>query len=368
MACCRTHASWLTTDAGIDGGAQGVSLYPQFGLGSWIADAVNRTESAQIGPLVLAAALVASSTLVLAAAETEQAARDWLEKMANAAQTLNYDGIFVYRNGDRMESMRIIHRAEPGDERERMVSLTGAPREVLRDNEKVTCILPDNQSVVVAKSRPRSVALRTFDPQEGFAEHYRLSSRSGERVAGRETMMVSVGAVDEFRYGYRLWLDRITGLLLKLELIGETNQALEQFVYTDIKLPVRIPDHLLEPAISGEGFTWYRDDPTKMTSEPESDDVWSVRWLPKGFEMSDRVYNPTGVSRMPVEHLVYSDGLASLSVFIERLDTAAERLEGRSRMGAINAYGSVIGSFQVTVVGEVPGVTVERVGKSVGRR
>jgi sigma-E factor negative regulatory protein RseB len=249
-----------------------------------------------------------------------------------------------------------------------MVSLSGAPREVLRDSEKVTCILPDNRSVVVAKSRPRSVALRTFDPQEGFAEHYRLSTGSGERVAGRDTMMVSVDAVDEFRYSYRLWLDRITGLLLKSELIGEADQALEQIVYTDIKLPARIPDHLLEPSISGEGFTWYREDTAKTTSEAQTNDAWSVGWLPEGFEMSDRVYNPTGVSRMSVEHLVYSDGLASVSVFIERLDTAAERLEGPSRMGAINAFGSVINSFQVTVVGEVPGVTVERVGKSVTRR
>jgi sigma-E factor negative regulatory protein RseB len=306
--------------------------------------------------------------LVLAAADTEQSARDWLEKMANAVQSLNYDGTFVYRTGDRIESMRIIHRAGPDDERERMVSLTGAPREVLRDSEKVVCILPDSQSVVVAKSRPRRVALRTFDPEEGFAAYYRLSSRSGERVAGRETMMVTVDAVDEFRYGFRLWLDRVTGLLLKSELIGEANQALEQIMYTGIKLPAQIPDELLEPAISGEGFTWYRDDPAITTSEPESNDEWSVGWLPAGFEMSDRVYNPPGVSRMPVEHLVYSDGLASLSVFIERLDTAAERLEGRSSMGAMNAYGSVIDSFQVTVVGEVPGVTVERVGKSVNRR
>ncbi|HSS66086.1 MAG TPA: sigma-E factor regulatory protein RseB domain-containing protein, partial [Gammaproteobacteria bacterium] len=208
-------------------------------------------------------AFTAWSHLSFAGTWTERPAGEWLEKMARAAQSLNYDGTFVYRNGDRMESMRIIHLATPAGERERMFSLTGAAREVLRDSEKVTCILPDNQSVVVKKSRPRSVTLRVFDPREGFARHYDLSSQPGERVAGRKTALIKVTPKDEYRYGYRLWLDRVTGLLLKSELVGDSGRALEQIVYTDIKLPATIPEELLEPAISGEGYTWYTDNGTK---------------------------------------------------------------------------------------------------------
>lgn len=288
--------------------------------------------------------------------------------MAQAAHTLNYDGTFVYRNGDRIESMRIIHRASPDGGRERMYSLTGAAREVLRDSKKVICILPDNRSVVVAKSRPRSVALRVLDPEEGVAKHYLLSVREGERVAARNTVKILVNPRDEYRYEYRLWLDRVTGLLLKSELVGDSGRALEQIVYTDLKLPADIPDALLEPAISGEGFTWYRDDASQDYSPPDSGNDWSVGWLPEGFHMSDRVFDPTSLSRMPVEHLVYSDGLASLSVFIETLGSASERLEGHSNMGAINAYGRVLGDFQITVVGEVPSITVERVADSVAPR
>ncbi|MDX1527862.1 MAG: MucB/RseB C-terminal domain-containing protein [Gammaproteobacteria bacterium] len=321
-----------------------------------------------LASVALGVAFTAWSYICFAGTWSERPASEWLEKMARASQSLNYDGTFVYRNGDRMESMRIIHRATPGGERERMFSLTGAAREVLRDSEKVTCILPDNRSVVVTKSRPRSVTLRVFDPQDGFAKHYDLSSQPGERVAGRKTALIKVKPKDEYRYGYRLWLDRVTGLLLKSELVGDGGRALEQIVYTDIKMPAYIPDELLEPAISGEGFTWYTDSDPMTPAAMENANAWSVGWLPRGFEMTDRVIDPSSLSRMPIEHLVYTDGLASVSVFIERLSSAAEGIDGHSNMGAINAYGRVLGDHQITVVGEVPSITVERVADSVQRR
>jgi sigma-E factor negative regulatory protein RseB len=98
------------------------------------------------------------------------------------------------------------------------------------------------------------------------------------------------------------------------------------------------------------------------------DSRWTVGWLPAGFSMSDRAADAAGAGRMPVEHLVYTDGLASVSVFIEYLDAQGEHLEGLSRMGAVNAYGTMVAGFQVTAVGEVPGGTVERIGRSVARR
>lgn len=312
--------------------------------------------------------LLATILDVRSARASEATAHHWLAKMADAVQTLNYDGTFVYRNGDQIESMRIIHRASPGGERERMFSLTGAAREVLRDKEKVTCIFPDNQSVVVAKSRPRSVTPRIFDPKDDFAKFYRLSTHPGDRVAGRETAMVLVAPADDYRYGYRLWLDKVTGLMLKSELVSADGISLEQIVYTNLRLPAHIPDHLLEPAASGEGYTWYSNDAPLKQAGAQSDGRWTIGWVPDGFRMSDHAFDPSSVSSRSVEHVVYSDGLASMSVFIEHLDGAKERLEGHSSMGAINAYGSVVGDFQITVVGEVPDITVERVAKSVARQ
>ena len=294
-----------------------------------------------------------------------------LDRMARAAQELNYDGTFVYRNGATIQSMRIIHRGGGEGERERLVALSGAAREVIRDSERVTCILPDSQTVVVAKSRPRTFPYsKLFASDTGFSSFYVLSAERGERVAGRHTQLVTVDPHDRFRYGYRLWMDRDLGLLLKSELIDERGEIVEQLVYTNIELPASIPDELLEPAISGAGYTWYNDDRSEPVSAAAADSEpgWYPGWLPDGFELSEVARDPILASRDPVEHLVFSDGLASVSVFIEQLDAASEPLAGLDTMGAVNAYGRMIEDYQITVVGEVPATTVERISRSIVRR
>lgn len=314
----------------------------------------------------LAVCMLAVAVAGSVAAADDAQARYWLERVSKAASALNYDGTFVYRNGDSIESMRIIHRADAGASRARLVSLSGEAREVIRDNDQVTCFLPDSGSVMVNKARPKAVGgFSVFNPRGEFSEPYALQLASGERVAGRSTRLVTVMPRDEWRYGYRLFIDERSGFLLKSELVDGDGAVLEQIVFTSLELPEAVADELLQPGVSGEGFTWY------TSAGPETaprDSNWSVGWLPAGFAMSDRATDPAGAGRMPVEHLVYTDGLASVSVFIEHLDAQGEPLEGRSRMGAVNAYGTMVAGFQVTAVGEVPGGTVERIGRSVARR
>lgn len=320
---------------------------------------------------VLSGVLCAVYGNAVLAGDSGETAQQRLNRMAKAAQTLNYDGTFVYRNGATIQSMRIIHRFDTEGERERLVAMSGTAREVLRDRERVTCILPDSQSVVVAKSRPRTFPYsKVLEPGSGFESFYALSVHGGERIAGRYTELVTVQPKDQFRYGYRLWMDRDTGLLLKSELIGEHAEIVEQLVYTNIDLPAEISDELLEPAISGAGYTWYEDDghSSSDASGSGAEPRWHPGWLPDGFELRDYAQNSILASRDPVEHLMFSDGLASVSVFIERLGAASEPLDGLSSMGAVNAFGSMVDGFQVTVVGEVPASTVERVARSITRR
>jgi len=320
---------------------------------------------------VLSGLLCAVFTNSGVAGETSASPQERLDRMARAAQTLNYDGTFVYRNGATMQSMRIIHRVGAEGERERLVALSGAAREVIRDRERVICILPDRQSVVVAKRRPRMFPYsKSFESATGFSRFYALSVRRGQRVAGRHTELVTVDPHDHFRYGYRLWMDRDLGLLLKSELIDAQGTIVEQLVYTNIALPARIPDELLEPEISGAGYTWYNDDQAEsaVASGSASEPDWYPGWLPDGFELSDLARDPILASRDSVEHLVFSDGLASVSVFIEQLDAASETLAGLDAMGAVNAFGRMVGDYQITVVGEVPAATVEQLAMSIARR
>ena len=311
-----------------------------------------------------------------ATADSTEDARSWLERMSRAVHELNYDGTFVFQSGASMEAMRIIHRFGSDGERERLVSLSGAAREVVRSRDSVVCILPDDQSVVVSKRRLRSTKRdpwQSADP--GIAQFYRLQTRSGDRVAGRDTQQVVVQPRDVHRYGYRLSIDRASGLLLKSELLDDHGGIVEQIVYTRIELPEHIPDELFEPAVSGDGFRWISTDGGRLVHVGEETGPWHVSWAPRGFKLSGR---ETGAREsgesgepdrlLPSEHLVLTDGLATISIFIESLDSAEVPLEGASSMGAVNAFGAVLGSYQVTVVGEVPARTVELIGRAVVRR
>lgn len=316
--------------------------------------------------LVFAAVAVASYILSPAAlAQTKEDPRVWLDRMVKAAEALNYDGTFVYQSGGNTESMRIIHRRDADGVRERLLSLSGVAREVLRDNHKVTCILPDDASVMVGKTR--GVNRGPLFSGVAIPDHYRLQMKGLDRVAGRVAERVSLEPRDEFRYGFRLWIDRQTGLLLRNEVVAPDDHTLESVAYTSLQLPDHIPDKLLEPGISGDGFRWltWEERDTPHGEELATERNWQAGWVPDGFELREQATEPRPGGDQPVEHLVYSDGLASVSVFVERLNDGAAPLEGHSRMGAVSAYGRMLGEFQVTVVGEVPAATVERVGRAI---
>ena len=295
-------------------------------------------------------------------------ARAWLKRMSEAAKSLNYEGTFVYRQGAHIETMRIIHRAEAEGERERMVSLNGVPREVLRDETQVTCIMPDDHAVVVDTRRSKGRFASSFENvDERLEAFYLFSVGEVDRIAGRTARIIRIKPKDEYRYGYSIWLDVETGLLLKSELLDGEGNVLEQVLYTSVSLPESIPDTMLEPAISGEGFTWYRNEGGEPAARQVASD-WAVGGLPAGFVLKSSDEEPLPNSEAPVGHMVYSDGLASFSVYVERLTTDKEPFAGLSQMGAMNAFGTLVGDNQITVVGEVPRKTVEQVGQAVRRR
>lgn len=318
----------------------------------------------------LPAGLLAASLCVLptaGAGDTSAQAQQLINEMSRASRELNYDGIFVYRYGRRMDTMRLIHRADAGGERERMVSLTGVAREVIRDGASVTCYFPDNQSVMVEKGRTRKLLnVKLPEPIEKVADYYTFSVGSQDRIAGRTTIVVNIVPKDGYRYGYQLWLDEQTKLLLKSELKNTSGWPVEQILFTRLDVADHIPDELLAPAISGRGYTWYTGTSPRM-NEQAGDGEWKVTWLPAGFVMRDYEKQAIASSSMPVEHMVYSDGLAMVSVFVEKLGNNPDIMEGASSMGGINAFATLANGYQVTAVGEVPQQTVQQMASSVIR-
>jgi len=305
--------------------------------------------------------------------------RGMLERMVRASRSLDYIGTFVYRNGSIIRSMKIIHRAAVGGSHERLVALSGAPREVIRDGKRVICIFPDDRAVVVTRRRPGHLyPSATFDPEvaldSAIGEFYILTSDGTDRVADREVDVIRIRPKDRYRYGLRLAVGRETGLLLNMELLEDDSTALEQIVYTHLELPASIPDEVLKPRVSDAGYRRYeaRDarDPGSGAGHDSAARAqeWTIGWLPVGFRIKDESYGHIPPGGDVVHHRVYTDGLASLSIFIEPALEAGDRIEGPSSVGAVNAYSRVIDGYQLSVVGEVPAIAVERVAASITKQ
>ena len=301
---------------------------------------------------------------------TEADALHWLDRMSQAVQQRNYVGTFVYLHNGRMETMRVVHRNDADGERERLYSLTGAAREVLRDNETVTCILPDRESVMVRASKPRSpLRSKWLQDLERLTRFYDIRLDGEDRVIGRLARVIAVQPRDPYRYGHRLWLDVESDLMLKSMVQDEQGRAVEQMMFTELELPDVIHDEELEPALSGQDFTWQdqRDD-GPVTAVALSDLHWDIGRLPHGFELKHHNRYARDGQPEPLEHLVYGDGLATISVYIEVIDSNDEEpFRGSSRRGAVNAFATLVGEYQVTAVGEVPLEAVELVARSVRR-
>ncbi|WP_455205672.1 MucB/RseB C-terminal domain-containing protein [Kaarinaea lacus] len=309
--------------------------------------------------------LFASIPLVGLAADAQLSAIDYLNKMGTALQTLNYHGTLVYIHDGVVESMQLIHKNDADGEFERLVHLSGEPREVIRDNDVVTCYLPDSQSVTVGERRFNNhLLVKLTNNLDKFAPNYSFGLNGTQRVAGKTARAITIDPKDPYRYGYRVWVDENNGLLLKSELLDAQGEVLEQMMFAQLQVVDEIPQELLKPGVSGDKFTWHGKK-SKTAKVMNVDQGWQVAQLPSGFSVSGHFKQMMPNSEQPAEHMVVSDGLASVSIYIEPFNAESQAFVGASRMGAINVYGSVFEDFQITVIGEVPESTVEMIAQSI---
>ncbi|MCF6282984.1 MAG: MucB/RseB C-terminal domain-containing protein, partial [Candidatus Polarisedimenticolaceae bacterium] len=256
-----------------------------------------------------------------------------------------------------IELMEILHVVHGDTVQERLFSLNGAPREVIRNSESVTCIMPEVGRVSVDyRPENRGVSLiGLIDPKQ-LADRYQFSMMGSARIAGRAAKVVAIIPRDEYRYGYRLYLDEASGLPLKSDLMDEQGTPLEQIMFTSLEVSPTIPSQDSGAASNKRlpevGQKSYDGHVEKRR--------WSFQALPMGFALTTYTHLSSKEGGKSAEHLVLSDGLASVSIFVE-VGESEPRLDGASKMGAINAWGSLINGYQVTAVGEVPAVTVREV-------
>ena len=301
--------------------------------------------------------------------------RAWLAKMNQALATRNYDGTFFHLSQGQVETMHIVHRVHGGRVTERLVSLDGSGREFVRTNEELTCYLPDQRTILVEPRQDKAPFLGSL-PQfnADVDEFYKFESLPPGRILGRPARVISVNPKDQFRYGYRLWLDEQTAMPLKTQLCDSRGQVVEQIVFANLDMPDAIPESAVQPAVRTEGMRWVRQGPAP-DSAPASLAAFRASRLPPGFRLTVTGAQTLGESASPATHLVYSDGVATVSVFVESSPSdpqastpnvpAQAPLQGLARVGAGYAFSTVVQGHQVTAVGEVPAQTVEFIAHSV---
>ena len=304
--------------------------------------------------------------------DPERTPTEWLELMNRSFVETSYDGTFSYFSGDDLSTLRIVHTITNGVQRERLVHLNGAPREIVRVGDAVECIMqPGDEILALESSIPSGPFARAFTRAfEDLSKHYNLSLHGTDRVANRSAIRLAVTPRDVQRYGFRLWLDADTGLLLRSELVDMQGTKLEIFQFATLEVGGPITDEDLAPQSGTNSVK------SHMSLEPSAPDAkrravnWHAEWLPDGFTMASSDIRRTPSTSKPVATLMYSDGLAAFSVFIEDMPEAGfSNLV--SRVGATVAVSEIVTNgpenarHLVTVVGEIPTPTAQRIAQSI---
>jgi sigma-E factor negative regulatory protein RseB len=288
--------------------------------------------------------------------------QDWLDRMGSAVQVTNYAGTVVRVRDGKVDTFKVVHTVEDGVVREKVVIQDGNGLEIIRNGNEVHCILPDRRSVIVEEWNNQSTLFSTLPSSDiRFGNEYDVLIKDFERVAGRKAAMLAILPHDGFRYGYRIWLDTETGFPLQTQLIGDDNQPLEHVKFADISIHQDIVSSALDPTHSTENFKWYTEPRPTMRREVESN--WSAADAPSGFRIISTQQKLLPDADDPLTHIVYGDGLVTVSVFITPVTD--ERKASRSSVGASNSYSTVIGDYRVTAVGQVPQITVEQIARSM---
>lgn len=288
-----------------------------------------------------------------------------LQQMCDAMSNQSYRGTFIHLHNNKIESMEVVRRKDERGEIEKILSLNGEAREIIRDSDVVTCILPKSQKVTIDKARPGSqlpLALpQNLDNIEAF---YKLSLDGEDRIAGLKCDIVSLMPRDGYRYGHRIWVDKDSKLMVKSDLLDEQGIPVEQIMFTKLNVVNDLPDSAFHPQFKSDDFTRVDVGKASMPESAMQTLKWQLTQAPQGFSLVSHSRQMAKDSGAPVEHMLLSDGMASVSVFIEPL-ADSQGLKGPSSMGAVHAYGSVKGKNKIVVVGEVPAATVMLINQHV---
>lgn len=316
----------------------------------------------------LAAAALPVAALFAAMPAAAQPGADplaWLQRAALSARQTTYAGTVMHMQGERTATSRITHVFIGNSEHERIESLDGPRHEIVRHDDQMQCYFPDAKTIRV----DRRVTARFFPslvngPVEAIAQNYRIALGKVERVIGQECRWIHLDPRDPLRYAQRLCADVRTGLILRAKTLGEKSHVLEQYSFTDLRVGSDVSRGEVKSTFHSQSKDWRRDVQPLEEQKPGATG-WAVGSPPPGFRLIGEIQRLLPTRAKPVTQLVLSDGLATISVFVEPAKDGSRATEATSADGALSVFVRPAGEHLVTVLGEVPPAAAQQVGRSV---
>ena len=307
--------------------------------------------------------LLACALLLGTASAGAEEALQILEEMAQAADALDYSGEFVYVSNGQISTLKIVHMqaSEQAPSQQKLMALDGSMREIILQNDVVACVLPDQGMGVREKRQARQLfTLNLSDRIDSIDRYYRVTAEGAARVASRNCDRIKVSPRDEYRYGYSLCVDQETRLLLSTELSHPDGHILESYKFVSVEFE-EVKSTEIDSGTPADSLNWMDDQPAAADESPirpGDTQKWRVSDNPAGFELEYYIERISPLDKSPVTHLVLTDGLAQVSVFVSavgEVDPSATMLN----LGSLNGFREKIEDHVVTVMGEVPQATVE---------
>lgn len=281
-----------------------------------------------------------------------------LQRIAQAARELNYRGTFVYQHGNQAESSRITHYVDRTGEFEKLETLDGPRREIIRNSTEIITFYAETGVVKRERRTARKVFPALLPEQLSvLTEYYQLRRAGQDRIAGHDAQALILEPRDQFRYGHKLWAEMKSGLLLKARMLNERGEVMEQFHFTEVAIDVPLSKEAVTPRFAIPPV------PQREAAQAPTDTGWAVQNQPAGFKKIMEMQRHKQAGGL-VSHLVFSDGLAAVSVFIETMPSG-KFVPGLSHQGAVSIYTRPLSDKLITVLGETPPVTVMQIANSV---
>jgi sigma-E factor negative regulatory protein RseB len=294
----------------------------------------------------------------------ERTISEWLTRMHDASRQRSYVGTFVVSSSSGgMSSARIWHACDGQRQVERVDTLTGTPRQTFRRDDEVLTFIAENKTVRSERRESLGIFPEVLNPNEtAIPEFYGARRIGSDRVAGYDADVVQVAPKDNLRYGYRIWSEKKTGMVVKLQTVDPDGSILEQAAFSELQLdaPVRM-DKLAQMMAVPEGWRVEKAEAVKTTAAAEG---WGLRNSVAGFK-------PMSCYKRPAEGVlqwIFSDGLASVSLFVESYDKQRHQQEGLFASGATHTLTRRVQDWWLTAVGEVPPQTLRAFAASLERR